>query len=878
MAWVPWFIRERRDRQRDEELRVHLAHHVEDLIGRGVAPDDARRQARLLLGNPRVTREEVDTMQTLPWMDILIRDVRYAGRMLRRTPGFTLTAVATLALVIGANTAVFSLANGLLFAPLPYPAPDELHLLQADIRSPRGDFSGTGVDGHTWRALQATPWSTRSAVFTNWASGVNLAIDGQAMFVDQQRVGAGFFRTLGVEPHIGREFLPDEDVPGGPGVVVLSHHLWQRLFQGAAEVIGRTILLRGEPWQIVGVMPEHFRSTADADLWTPLRPSTAGEGGGTNYAILLRVPEDVPRDDAAAQLRPTLDPSLRERGLRDDTTATVSLLSLKESMALNSREVIVMFGAAAVLVLLIACANLAALLLARGGARSREVATRMALGSGRFAVVRQLMVESLVLALIGGAAGLVVGWFGLAGLQALAGDRFSDWQRVTMDGRVLGVSAALSVLTSVLFGLVPAWQASRLNVQAALVEGGSRAVAGGAKHWTRRGLVVLEVALGVVLLVSAGLLVRTFANLQSIDPGFRAEGLTTASVSLLDARYPGPDEIIPLFERTLELLRATPGVESAAVSLGLPFERVLNMGFQFPGAESGQIASVMYASAGFFDTLGIETRRGRVFEPRDTRSGRPVVVVNEAFAQFYSRDEEVVGRVLRTAGVEREVVGVVANVQQRPGFLITGMIPGPLVSAPLIYVPSAQLNEGLASTHVWFGPAFTVRATTPAIGERALMAAIAGADPLLPLGAVRQMSQVRAGAIAMQEMLMILIGTLAVVALLLTALGLHGVIAHSVVERTREFGIRIALGASPGATVRAVTLNGVILAAIGVVIGVALAVPASALVASSLYGVAERDVVTYAAAAGFLLLVAAVASLLPALRLLSLDPAVTLRR
>lgn len=810
-------------------------------------------------------------------MDFLTRDIRYALRMLRRTPGFTLTAVATLALVIGANTAVFSLANGLLLAPLPFPDSEELHLLQADIRSPRGQFSGTAHDGFTWKALQQTPWADRAAVFTNWASGVNLAVDGRAMFVDQQRVGAGYFRTLGVLPQMGREFLPEEDVPAGPAVVVVSHDVWQRELGGRPDVLGRSILLRGEAWQIVGVMPEGFRGTADADVWTPLRPSTTGEGGGTNYAILLRVPAGVAVDEAVAQLRPALDPSLRERGLRDDTTATVTLQSLRESMTLNSRDVIVMLGAAAVVVLLIACANLAALLLARGSARTREVATRMALGSGRIAVVRQLLVESMVLAFFGGAAGLVVGWFGLAGLQALAGERFSDWQRVVMDGRVLGVSAGLSVLTSLLFGLVPAWQASRLDVQSALAGGGTRSIAGGARHWTRRGLVVVEVALGVVLLVAAGLLVRTFVNLQTIDAGFKADGLVTASVSLLDARYPGPAEVNQLFDRTLEQLRATPGVESAAVSLGLPFERVLNMGFVYPGEESGRVASVMYASAGFFETLGVATRRGRVFESRDRAEGRPVVVVNDAFVRFYSPDREVVGRTLRMSGVEWEVVGVVADVQQRPGFSLEGMTPGPMVSAPSLYVPAAQMNAGLASTHVWFGPVFTVRAATPAIGAQALASAIAAADPLLPVGAVRLMSDVRASAVAMEEMLMTLIGTLAVVALLLTALGLHGVIAHSVAERTREFGIRIALGATPGATVRAVMLNGLMLAATGAVLGAMLAVPASSLVAATLYGVAERDVATYVAAAVFLLVVAGIASLVPALRLLRLDPAVTLR-
>lgn len=877
MAWTPWFIRRRRDRERDEELQSHLAHHIEDLIGRGVAPDEARRQANLLFGNPRATREEMDAMQRLPVLDILVRDVRYALRMLRRSPGFTITAVATLALVIGANTAVFSLANGLLLTPLPYPRPGELHLLQADVSSPRGSSSGTAHDGFTWMAIKDTSWGPRAAVFSNWSSGVNLAMDGHVMFVDQQRVGAGFFRVLGVTPLLGREFLSEEDVPGGPAVAVVSHGLWQRLFAGAHNVIGRTILLRGEAWQVVGVMPEGFESTSEADVWTPLRTSTSGEGSGTNYGILLRVPEGTPMDAAAAELRPLLDPSLRERGLGDDVTATVSLVSLHESMRADTRDVIVMLAAAAGLVLVIACANLAALLLARGGARTKEVATRMALGSGRWAVVRQLMVESLTLAAIGGVLGMGVGWFGLEALQVVAGERFSDWQRVSMDGRVLGMCAGLSVLTSVLFGLVPAWQASRLDVQSALVETGSRSIAGGARHWTRRGLVIAEVALGVVLLVCAGLLVRTFVNLRSIDPGFAPDGLVTATVSLLDARYPGPEEVTQLFDRTLEHLDATPGVTSAAVSLGLPFERVLNMGFRYPEEEGGRTTSVMYATPAFFETLGVPIREGRVFQEGDQPESRPVVVVNEAFATYYSKDRHVMGRLLRLSGVEREVVGVVGNVQHRPGFFVTGMTPGPIVAAPLIYVPAAQINKGLTSAHLWFGPVFTVRASSPAVAEQALITALSASDPLLPVGAIRQMSRVRSDAIAMQEMLMTLVGTLAVVALLLTTLGLHGVMAQSVAERTREFGIRMALGATAQSAVRMVTVGGLGLAAIGAVLGVGLAVPASSLVASSLYGVAERDPATYVGAAIFLVVVAGIASLLPALRLLRVDPASTLR-
>lgn len=815
-------------------------------------------------------------MNGLPLIDALWRDVRYAVRILRRTPGFTLTAVATLAVVIGANTAVFSLANELLLRPLPYPDADRLALLHLDLRSPRGSDSGVSVDGATWFAAKAVLPGERAAPFSNWITSVNLAVDGRATLANQQRVGAGFFRVLGVSPVIGREFEPAEDVPNGPAVAILSQALWTGAFNRDPDIFGRTILLRGESWQVVGVMPAGFRSTADADVWTPLRPSTTGEGAGTNYGVLVRVDKGVPWRQAEQELHAALGRPLRAK-LDADVTVTVGLKPLGDELVAETRAPIVMLGAAAITVLIIACVNLAALMLARGGRRSKEIATRMALGSGRWAVVRQLMAESLVIALAGGVLGLVIGWFGLRGLQALGGDLFSDWNRVTIDAPVLLWTGGLAMFTSLLFGLIPAWSASRLDVQQALTESGSRGIAGGSRHWLRRGLIVVEVALGVVLLVSAGLLLRTFVNLRSVDPGFNPRNLSTAAISLLDARYPSPADVNRLFDRVLERLQATPGVESAAVSLGLPYQRVLNMGFAWPG-DASRIASVMYTSPAFFHTLEIPLRRGRTLAATDAPDRQPVVVVNEAFARTYSRDRDVVGRRLRMSGAEREVVGVVADVQMRPAFTFEGMVPGPIVASPAIYVPAAQISQGLVGTHIWFQPVITVRAASHVTAQRAIENAVASADPLLPLGQVWRMSDVRAAATAEQNLLMTLVGALALAALLLAAIGLHGLISCTVIERTREFGIRLALGAAPGGVVRTVAAGGVALAVVGGFAGAALALPATSLVRAVLYRVAERDLWTYVGAIAFLVIVAAIASLIPALRILRLDPAETLRQ
>lgn len=812
----------------------------------------------------------------MAWFDGLMKDVIYAVRVLRRTPGFSLTAIATLALVIGANTAVFSLANGLLLAPLPYRDAHQLHFLQTQVTTPRGVFTSTSQDGFAWDAIAATRWKDRAAVFSDVSTGVNAVFDGRAQFVTQQRVGAGFFRTLGVMPRLGREFEPAEDVPGGPPVAIISYGLWQSVFAGQHDAVGRTVLLRGEPWTIVGVMPDGFRSTVDADVWTPLLPSTQGEGGGTNYRIVIRLTEGS-IEGLTAEMQAAVDPTYLRRELRDGATATTHVQNAKDTLTSEMREVVEMLGFATIAVLVIACVNLAALQLARGGSRQREIATRMALGGGRRVIVRQLLVESLVIAIVGGAAGVVVGWWGLQALQAMGGQRFDDWQRVSMDGRVLLVSMGLSVATGLLFGMFPALQASRTKLQASFQESASRSVAGGSRHWTRRGLVVAEVALGVVLLVATGLLTRTFVNLYRLDPGFAPQGLVTASISLLDARYPGPADVNQLFTRVLERLEQTPGIQSASVSLGVPYERLLNMGFRFVGAADAQTVSVTYVSPRFQETFGIPMVEGRQLSAGDRADSLPVVVVNAAFARMYSKDVPVVGRQIRLAGAERTVVGVMADVLQRPGFIIDGMVPGPIVGSPTVFLPVAQVPQGIVSTHLWFSPVFTVKASSFATAEQALRATVAGADPMLPIGTLQSMTDIRAESVHAERMLMTLIGTLAVVAVLLMAIGLHGVITHSVHERTREFGIRLALGSTPGAAMRLVVVNGLVLACVGVALGLLLAQPATTLVSSFLYGVGETDLATYVGAGLFLLLVAAAASLLPALRLLRIDPGTTLR-
>ena len=661
---------------------------------------------------------------------------------------------------------------------------------------------------------------------------------------------------------------------------MLSHGLWLRAFGGREDIIGSAILLRGEPHTVVGIMPAEFVSIGDADLWTPLRGASKGEGGGTNFRVIARLTPGATWADAGAQLAAVSSEAFRLLGMPKGTTRRLDLAPLQAAQVAGVREPIVMLAWAVGAVLLIACVNLAALLLARGGSRAKEIATRMALGSGRAAVIRQLMIEAVVLALAGGALGVVAGSLGLTGLKLVGGETFADWQRVSLDGRALLATGGLSLLTALVFGLVPALQASRLNVQAALSESGSRSIAGSSVHWPRRLLVAGEVALGVVLLVTAGLLLRTFMNVHGLNPGFDPDGLITARVSLQDARYQSGAAITQLFDRTLERLRSSPGVDAAAVSLELPYERLLNIAFRLPEASTEQwsMTNASYVTPGFLATLRIPLRSGRDLTDLDGAAGPPVALVNETFARIYSRDRPAVGRRIRLGGVDREIVGVTGDVQQRESLVIDGVAPGPLVSLPLVFVPAAQASDGMfRMVHTWFTPVWTVRSRDLRTGTDALRQALAAVDPNLPLFDVQPMSVVMASAIAQQRLLVTLVGVLAAAAVLLAAIGIHGLIAHAVAERRREFGIRLALGASPARTLARVALGGIGLAAVGAVAGGALSLAAVRLVESFLWNVPPRDPITYAGVALLLLLVSAVASVVPALRILRLDPVQALR-
>jgi predicted permease len=808
-------------------------------------------------------------------------DLKYGWRQLIKAPGFTLTAVLTLGLAIGANTAVFSLVDAVLLKSIPYPSPERLGTMGA-IYSRNGvevDRGSMALTGAGWKAVQSEVKSIDAAVFSGMSSRVSLVAQSRTLSVAPQRISAGYFRVLGVPPAIGREFSAEEDVVGGPALAILSDHLWRSVFDGDPAVVGQSILLKGEPHVVVGVMPASYRNNFEADLWTPIRPSITGEGGGNNYGLVARLKDGVSWSEASGEVGAAADSTVTRRTSASGVTMSHVLMPLRQLMTGDVRLPLVMLSAAVGVVLLVACVNLAGLLLARAGRRTREIATRLAVGGDRRAVVRQLLVESVMLAICGGIAGLAIGAAALEMLKVTAiGLLLTPWGEVAMDARVLGVTLALTVLTAILFGLVPAIQATRLDVQAALAEGGTRSVAGGAKGWPRRLLVVAEVALGVVLLVGAGLLIRTFVYLQTQPAGFDANNLITMSASLEDARYEHHESVEQLFARSLERLRALPGVDGAAISLGLPYERILNMGARVVnGSTRGDFAftTATYVTPGYFETLRLPLVAGRTFRDTDTRSSAPVVVINEAFAKRHFRDRDPVGQRIESNGAVREVVGVVGNVQQRGGFNNYG----PLDALPGFYQPFAQFtNTGLRTFHGWFSTAWIVRQHADgAVNEPILRRVMSEIDSQLAVSAIRGVDDVRNTSLTRQRILMLLVAALGGVALFLAAIGIHALIASGVTERTRELGIRMALGATVHQTIIDAARPGIVLAVAGLVIGCVAAYGATGLIRRLLWGVRENDPVTFLAVIATLLVVAVAASVIPALRVRRLDPVSLLR-
>jgi predicted permease len=802
-------------------------------------------------------------------------DIRFALRQLRKNAAFTALVLATLGLCIGANTAVYSVLDAVLLRPLPYPEPDRLALVvtqagQGTVEAQTGALFEMVRDGAP--GLDAAAYSTNT-------TGANFATGGRLAVVRQQRVSAGYFRVLGVKPWRGSEFTRAEDVPNGPAHAVVSHEFWRDQLGSNAGAVGRTIMLRGEPHRVIGIMPRGFRAAVPVDVWTPLHPSRQGEGAGENYAVIARLRPGVSWAEVGGQLEalshflvqmpgfPKTFPVFEER-----------IVPYQDAITAGMRNELLVTWAAVLAVLLIGCVNIAGLLLARSGLRRREVATRLALGGSRWRIVRQLLAESLVLALGGCVVGIGVGAFSIDWLRGLGAQDFERWHTIELDGRVMLAMLGIAVITSVLFGLFPAIEISRLNIRAVLMESG-RGIAGNRRRWPASALVAGEVALSLVLLVSAGLLVRTLSYTNNLAPGFDARNVIAAEASLQDRRYETRAAIEHLFTASLQRIRGLRGVESAAVALTLPYERPLNDGFRQLDGETNRhsMAEMVYLTPGYFETMRIPVLRGRPFEKRDGEQESPVIVVSESFAKRHFHGvNAALGHHLEIEGAAREIVGVVGDVEQHSA--LNGA-DRPISLDPTVYLPVAQMPDTFfTGVHRWFSPKWAIRLLGPAGRlESEVQSAVASVDPELPISHFKTIAEFEGRYIGGQRYLAGLFSVLAGLAVLLASIGVYGMISQTITQRQHELGVRIALGAPAEQTLSDAVTPGLRLAAVGIVAGTVLARFAARSLEHLLFGVGPGDPLTFAVTALALLGVTTVAGLAAALRILRMDPARTLR-
>jgi len=797
-----------------------------------------------------------------------VQDVRFGARQLVRRPGFTLVAVATLALGIGATTAVFTVVNGVLLRPLAFADPDRVVQLHRTTSS-GARASISPLDYLDYRD-ELTSFS-RVAAIQN--ARRNLTGSGEPERLLGALVTADFFPLLGVRPALGTTW-PD-DGPGEDHVVVLAWGVWQRAFGGDPSIIGRRVMLHDEPYTVIGVMPAWFRYPTAAEFWIPLRfepdDLTPNQRGAQYLQAIGRLRPDADLAAAQAELAALSDRQRAAYPRQYDAHTAAGATPVLDTLVENVRPALLVLLGAVALVLLIACANVANLLLVRAAGRRTELAVRASLGAGRSRLGRQLVTESLLLALAGGALGVALASWGVRLLLALDSAGLPRADAVHLDWRVVAFTAAVAAATGVAFGVAPAFQATRPSLADSLRQG-ARDVAAGARRF-RHGLVVAEIALALVLLAGAGLLMRSFLNLQQVEPGFDPRGVLTFNLYLPDAAYGTAEEVSGFYNRMFDALEALPGAERAGMIFGLPLGRY-NGSSTFsidgrPDPETGDnYAMVRVVGGRYFEAMRIPIRRGRTFTRTDAVKAPLVALINEATARRYWPDTDPVGQRLRlhASFVEgrfgfREIVGVVGNVKQR------GLEED---AQPEVYIPFAQQAVG-------FGTVVVRAAGDPAALAGPVRETIRGLDPMLPLADVESMTGVVSDSIARDRFTTALLSVFALLAVTLALVGVYGVTSFTVSQRTREIGVRMALGADRADVLRLVASNSLALGVAGVLIGLAGALAASRLLSGLLFGVSATDPLTLGAVAAALVAAALAASYFPARRAAHVDPLVALR-
>ncbi|HEY6413450.1 MAG TPA: ABC transporter permease [Edaphobacter sp.] len=869
------FRKQQVESQLEDEVRACVDMMTDERIAAGMSASEARRTALVEFGGIEQAKQAVREHRAGAGVELLWQNVRYGVRQLRRNPGFTVTVILMLALSIGANTAIFSIVNALMLKNLPYSQPERMGTIYTRVTGTRSSDERHHVNGEQWELLRDNVPSLISAVSSGRTSGVNLQAGSHVQYLHAGRISLHYLDVLAIHPVAGRNFSEGEDHVNGPKTAILSYSLWRNTFGSNLNILGESILLRGEPYTVIGILPEGATTPLNADLYTALQGSRKGEGSGSNFEAITRLRDGASWQQADAEINRAWSLRTQRYELEDNPGAQVTYYSvpLQKGATASLRPQALTLMLAAGFILLIACANLAGLTLVRMLRRMPEVATRLALGASHWQIQRQLWIENLLLAALGGIAGVAAGFAALRGLLLLLPEHFLPVASVSLDSRVLAFTLLLSLLTSVLFGMLPALATRRFDLRSALA---SRAAIGGDHLRLRQALIVSEVALTVVLLVASGLLIRTLIHLQTLPPGFNPTGVTTARASLDDVRYHDPAAFRKLLTESTLAMRQIPGVQDVAVGLSLPYERSLIMG-ALPisdGKEAGQKVMVdeTYITPGYFDALQIPVLAGRSFTEEDGPDTERVAIVNQTFARKFFHGGDPVGHYLDK---NMRIVGVVEDVAMAPGVDAVA----PITGEQTVYIPAAQVPASLLLVvHGWFQPSWIVRTGGPVEGLTAQMQrALASVDPNLPFSGFYSMRDLLAKTLATQRVEVALMSAMAALALLLSAVGIFALVANLVAQKTREIGIRIALGSTIRQAMVHIGAPGVRASVLGVILGLILCAVALRAMHSVLYGIDVYDVPTILTVVLVLASVTLIASTVPTLRIAGIDPAKTLR-
>jgi putative ABC transport system permease protein len=811
-------------------------------------------------------------------MDTLLQDLRFSLRMLAKKPGFTVMAVVMLALGIGANTAIFSVVNAVLLRPLPYRSPDRLVLVKENLPK------------LGWSLLSASPaefldYKEGNEVLSEIAAfrdlSVNLTGQGEPLRIQAARVSSTLFPMLGVHPLYGRVFSPEEDQVGGNKVIILEYGLWQRHFGSDSAIIGKAVKLDDQPYTVVGVMPPRFQfpytwtSFADrAELWIPLA-LTEGEkknrAGSFDYGVIGRLKPAVTLPQAQANIEAVAARAHEQHPeiYRGNVEVTTTVVSLEQDVVKSSRTLLLILLGAVGMVLAIACANIANLLLARAATRQKEIAIRSAMGASTFRLVRQLLTESIILSVIGGASGLLLAAWAVDLIVKFGPENVPRLEEVGLDPVALGFTMIVSLLTGTLFGLAPAIQSSRLNINETLKEAGGRASRGREGKRLRGLLVIFETASALVLLVGAGLLINSFVRILKVPPGFEPEGVVIARTAMPQTRYPKVDSSKAVYKQALEKISALPGVQAVSVASNLPLTGEWTIGFLVEGRGEDQYynANNTWVSNDYFRAMGIPLRTGRAFTDEDREDASPVIVINETMARSFWPDGDAIGKRIKWGGWGDgewlSVVGIAADVK------ISSLESE---STPAVYMSIFQIPR--ARTNVIYVARTAGDAASLTSDMRREISAV---DQELPVYDIRTMKQVVAESLSERRFAMMVLLLFAAAALLLAAIGLYGVMSYSVTRRRHEIGIRMALGARQRDVLKLVVGQGMTLALAGVAVGLLASFALTRLMSSLLYGVGATDPVTFAGIALILTGVALGASFVPARRATKVDPMTAIR-